>query len=89
MFSSYPKEARQLLTGCWLAPPSKCRQNNAQIWETVKDIFDNYQTAKVAREWDNSTTGKGSRYQLQEMTADESKRQQPRYRNDNNTIQGI
>ena len=29
LFSSYPEEAKQLLDGCWLIPPSKCRQN---IW---------------------------------------------------------
>ena len=33
LFSSYPKEARQLLNGCWLIPPSKCRSKKAQLWE--------------------------------------------------------
>ena len=27
LFSSYPEEAKQLLNGFWLIPPSKCRQN--------------------------------------------------------------
>ena len=28
LFSSYLTEAKQLLNGCWIIPPSKCRQNN-------------------------------------------------------------
>ena len=36
LFSSYPKEAKQLLNGCWLVPPSKCRQNKAQTWENCE-----------------------------------------------------
>ena len=31
LFSFNPKEAKQLLNGCCLVPPSKCRQNKAQI----------------------------------------------------------
>ena len=31
MFSPYPKEAKQLLNGCWLVPPSKCRRNNNSL----------------------------------------------------------
>ena len=38
MLSSYPKEAKQLLNGCWRIPPSKYRLKIAQIWENCKDI---------------------------------------------------
>ena len=33
LLSPYPKKAIQLLNGCWIVPPSKCRPNEAQIWE--------------------------------------------------------
>ena len=49
-FSSYPKEAKQLLNGCWLVPPSKCRWNKAQIWENCERYICNLSAAKVARE---------------------------------------
>ena len=56
MFSSYPKEAKQLLNGCWLIPPSKCRRKKAQIWENCKYIFCDPVAAKIARE----VTGNGN-----------------------------
>ena len=30
------RKAKQLLNGCWLVPPSKCRRNKAQIWENCE-----------------------------------------------------
>ena len=53
---SCSKEAKQLLNGCWLVPPSKCRQNKAQIWENC-NIF-NLSTAKAARD----VKGNGNAY---------------------------
>ena len=38
LLSSYPKEAKQLLNGCWLIPPSKCRPKEAQICSHVREI---------------------------------------------------
>ena len=37
LFSSYPKEAKQLLNGCWIVPPSKWRRNKAQIWAVLPE----------------------------------------------------
>ena len=56
MFSPYPNEAKQLLNGCWIVLSSKCRPNEAQIWENCKDIFCNLVAAKIARE----VRGKGN-----------------------------
>ena len=38
LFSSYPKAARQLLNGCWLIPPSKCRRKKAQIFDWLHKL---------------------------------------------------
>ena len=32
LFSFYPKEAKQLLNGCWIVPPFKCRLGNVGVW---------------------------------------------------------
>ena len=50
------RKAKQLLNGCWLVPPSKCRQNKAQIWENCERYICNLSAAKVARE----VTGNGN-----------------------------
>ena len=48
LYSSYPKEAKQLLNGCWLTPPSKCRQNKAQLFtEGSPDVKRNQNTCLI------------------------------------------
>ena len=36
LFSSYPRVAKQILNGCWLVPPFKCRRNKTPMWENCK-----------------------------------------------------
>ena len=53
VFSSYPKEAKQLLNGCWLVPPSKCRQNKDRLREWGSEcsiVRENCVTGSVATE---------------------------------------
>ena len=53
------------MNGCYLVPPSKCRQNKTQLWEKCERYIWNPSAAKVARE----VTGNGNAYNICNLSA--------------------